>query len=217
MPLFLRLLGGIIACTAIGAVLLRWQVNGWGSIAWLLCAVLVTVIRQPYAKRTAGNTITETHAASTEKLLLGLVMIGGTFLPLLHLATGVLASANYTLPTWAPLIGVAALVPGLWLFWRSHDDLGRNWSVTTQIREDHSLTSQGVYERVRHPMYTAIWILCAVQPLFVHNGIAGFSGLVAFALLYFVRVPYEEAMMRERFGSAYEAYCARTGRLFPKF
>ena len=211
-----RTIAATAAFAAFAAVCWRWQTNGWGSLAWLASIILMVIIRTPFARQAAGNTIVETRAVTTERVLLTLVAIGGTFLPLLQLATGVLSIANYRVPDWVPFVGLALLVPGLWLFWRSHADLGRNWSVTTELREDHSLTTTGVYSRIRHPMYTAIWILFAAQPFFVHNWLAGWGGLMSFALLYFVRVTYEEAMMRERFGAAYDDYCRRTGRLLPK-
>jgi protein-S-isoprenylcysteine O-methyltransferase Ste14 len=34
--------------------------------------------------------------------------------------------------------------------------------------------------------------------------------------MWFIRVPQEEAMMRETFGKAYDDYCRRAGRLFPR-
>lgn len=216
MKALLRGIALLIFIVAIGAVVWRWRVNGWGSFGWLATIVLISVIRAPFAKQTATNTITETREARLERALLALVAIGGTFLPLLQLATGVLSFANYSLPSWATFIGVALLVPGGWLFWRSHADLGLNWSVTTELREDQSLTTNGVYAHVRHPMYAAIWILFGVQPLFVHNWIAGWSGVATFALMYFMRIRYEEAMMRDRFGAAYDDYCNTTGRLWPK-
>ena len=217
MKIVVRTIAATVALAAIAAVIWRWQTNGWGSLAWLASIVLMAVIRAPFARQTAGNTIVETRAVTTERVLLALVAIGGTLLPLVQLTTGVLSVANYRAPDWAPFVGLALLVPGLWLFWRSHADLGRNWSVTTELREDHSLTTTGVYTRIRHPMYTAIWMLFAAQPFFVHNWLAGWSGVLTFALMYFVRVSYEEAMMRERFGAHYDDYCRRTGRLLPKF
>ena len=55
-----------------------------------------------------------------------------------------------------------------------------------------------------------------MQPLLDHNWIAGFSAPIAFGIMYVIRVPYEEAMMRQKFGSAYDEYCERSGRLVPK-
>ena len=37
-----------------------------------------------------------------------------------------------------------------------------------------------------------------------------------FGLMYVIRTPNEEAMMRDQFGPEYDAYCAATGRLWPK-
>lgn len=205
----------IVFLGLMGLALWRWPINGWGSIAWLASMFAINIIRAPYAKANKANVVTEKTKATTEVVLLTLVSLGG-YVPLLHLATGWFAFANYTVPYWVPILGALALIPALYLFWRSHVDLGRNWSVTTEIREEHTLVTKGVYQKVRHPMYTAIWALFLTHPLLVHNWIAGFSAAIAFGIMYVIRVPYEEAMMREMFGQEYEDYCARSGRLVPK-
>lgn len=206
----------LVGLAIVALVIWRWPVNGWGSLVWVASMILIAVIRSPYAGRARANTITDKRAVMAERFLLALVAIGGTFLPLVHLASGAFSFANYSLPDWAVIAGALLLIPGFWLFWRSHADLGRNWSVTTELRKEHTLVTSGVYKRIRHPMYSALWLIFLTQPLFVHNWIAGFSGPLAFAFMYFVRVPYEEAMMRERFGEEYDAYCKRSGRLWPQ-
>jgi protein-S-isoprenylcysteine O-methyltransferase Ste14 len=127
-----------------------------------------------------------------------------------------LAFADYDLPevvVWGgTIIGVAAL----WLFWRSHVDLGRNWSISLEMREGHELITGGVYRRIRHPMYAALWLLSFAQGLLLQNWFAGWAALVAFASLYFVRVPREEQMMQTFFGENYQRYARRSGRLFPR-
>ncbi|MEM8634310.1 MAG: protein-S-isoprenylcysteine O-methyltransferase [Pseudomonadota bacterium] len=211
------MLGWMIAITFMIGVVLRWQINGWASLGWLAFIISISIIRAPHSKRNKSNIITEKKSVSVERVLLALVAIGGTFIPLIHLATGMLSFANYRLPDWAAIIGFILIVPTLWLFWRSHTDLGQNWSVTVEAREGHTLITNGVYGRIRHPMYTAIWMGFLLQPLFVQNWVAGFTGILSFGLMYLLRVPYEENMMREQFGESYEAYCSRTGRLLPKF
>ena len=52
------------------------------------------------------------------------VWLAGLVLPLIHLTTGLLAPADYLLPDWATAAGAALQIPVLWLFWRSHADLG---------------------------------------------------------------------------------------------
>ena len=64
-------------------------------------------------------------------------------------------------------------------------------------------------------MYAAIWLFSFAQGLLLENWLAGWAAFVAFGVMYFVRVPHEEQMMRERFGTAYRDYQQRTGRIFP--
>jgi protein-S-isoprenylcysteine O-methyltransferase Ste14 len=68
---------------------------------------------------------------------------------------------------------------------------------------------------VRHPMYSAFFLWGVAQALLLPNWVAGFSGLVGFAILYFLRVGQEERLMLDTFGEAYRAYMSRTARLVP--
>ena len=115
------------------------------------------------------------------------------------------------------ITGIVVYILSLYLFWKSHHDLGKNWSPTLEIREQHTLIIDGIYKKVRHPMYTSIWLWCIAQALLLPNYIAGFSGIISFALLYFLRVDNEEKMMLEQFGEDYEIYMQNTGRFLPKF
>jgi protein-S-isoprenylcysteine O-methyltransferase Ste14 len=105
---------------------------------------------------------------------------------------------------------------GLWLFWRSHADLGESWSVTLELNAQHRLVTRGVYSRVRHPMYASFFVLGIGQALLMANWIAGFAGLVATWLLVVVRLPHEEAMMIEAFGDEYRDYMRHIGSVVPR-
>ncbi len=108
------------------------------------------------------------------------------------------------------------MAAALWLFWRSHADLGPNWSVTLELRKGHQLVQRGVYRSIRHPMYASIWLFSMGQGLLLDNWLAGWSALASFAPLYFVRTPREEQMMCEFFGQEYRDYMRQTGRLLPR-
>jgi protein-S-isoprenylcysteine O-methyltransferase Ste14 len=125
-----------------------------------------------------------------------------------------LTFADYRLPILALSCGTTILVFALWLFWRSHADLGQNWSRTLELRHGHQLVQHGVYRSVRHPMYASILLWDLAQGLLLQNWLAGRSALVTFALLYSVRAPREEQMMCEFFGQEYRDYMRQTGRLF---
>ena len=85
-----------------------------------------------------------------------------------------------------------------------------------EIRQDHKLVTNGIYQRIRHPMYLSLWLLVIAQAMILPNYAAGFTGLLSFAILYFQRVGREERMMLKEFGADYERYVQMTGRLIPK-
>lgn len=195
--------------------LLRWRENGWGALVWLAACIAMFAIRMPHSLRNRDNIVVNARTDATEKLLLSAMFLAMMLLPLVHLATPLLAFADYRLPDWTTATGAALQIPFLWLFWRSHADLGRNWSPGLEVRDEHSLVTGGIYGRIRHPMYAAIWISALAQPLLIHNWIAGALVVPAFAAMWFLRIPREERMMADRFGAEWTAYCARTGRLWP--
>jgi protein-S-isoprenylcysteine O-methyltransferase Ste14 len=174
------------------------------------------VIRAPHIKVHQRAPIRANRKTWLDSSLFFAVGVGGFLVPLLYVFTPLLAFASYAIPLWIGVTGVALLALGDWVFWRSHKDLGRNWSPRLEIRESHRLVTEGIYRRIRHPMYSSIWLLVIAQAMILPNYVAGFSGLVPFALLYFLRVGKEEKMMGEDFGGEYEQYQRKTGRLFPK-
>ena len=155
-------------------------------------------------------------SALLEKLVMAATGIGVMLLPLIFVVTPWLDRFNYP-PHWiVRVLGIGVMADGLILFWRAHRDLGRNFSRTLEIHEGHQLVTDGVYRFRRHPIYAAIWKIALAQALLLPNWIAGLGGLIGFAAMYFLRLPKEEAMMRETFGPAYDAYALRTGRVFPR-
>lgn len=189
------------------------------SVAWAKAAVLVAtvamiVIRAPHGQRSRTVKVARSRRGRLEAALLTLAWIG-FFLPPIWTFSRVFSFADYPLHPAAFGAGVLLLAAGLWLLHRSHVDLGTNWSVTLEVREGHSLVTGGVYRRVRHPMYTALFLFSIGMALVLPNWVAGPAYLATFGLLYALRVGAEERMMRETFGREYDDYRARTTRLVP--
>lgn|GEM_PF-104422 len=185
------------------------------NLVFLVGFIAYLIIRGVFAQRTKSNEKLLSRAGAGDRTLIFIMFVGALLLPVVYLATPWLAFADYRLPAFAPWCGVALMVAALWLFWRSHADLGQNWSVTLELRNGHQVVRHGVYRRMRHPMYASIWLFGLAQGLLLENWLAGWSALVAFAPMYFVRVPREEHMMCEFFGQEYRDYMRQTGRLFP--
>lgn len=189
--------------------------NPWIAKAVVLAGTVVMVaIRAPHGRRSGSVKVAKSHKTPLETGLLVLAWVG-FFIPLIWIASSAFAFGEYTLRTGPLVAGVVCLVIGLWLFYRSHADLGTNWSITLEVRERHRLITKGVYRRIRHPMYSALVLYSAGQALVIPNWVAGPSNLIAFAVLFALRVRAEEKMMADEFGDEYIAYTTRTKRLVP--
>lgn len=181
-----------------------------GLIAWV-------PIRYPHQRRARRTKVVRDARTLADKLALAAATVGLAVIPILYVATGIPAAADYAFRPWMGWVGLVLELAFLVLFYQSHRQLGRNWSVSLEIRDDHRLVTDGLYRYVRHPMYSAFWLWGLAQLFLLPNWIAGPAGAVGVAILYVYRVPKEEAMMRQTFGSAYDDYAARTGRVFPRF
>ena len=189
--------------------------NPWIAKAVMLAATFATVaIRAPHGARSYRVKVARSFTTRQERVLMTMAWVG--FLaPLIWIVSPFLAFADFSLRPAPLAAGVVCLIVSLYLFHKSHVDLGTNWSPTLQVRESHRLVTEGVYRQVRHPMYTSLLLYALGQLLVVPNWLAGPSYLIVMATLVALRVPAEERMMLETFGDEYAAYKARTKRLVP--
>lgn len=190
--------------------------NPWfGKAAILGIIAAIAIIRAPFGRQSRKIAIAENHRGPRETLVLALAWLGSMIIPLLWVFSPLFAIADYPLNPVVFLAGVLVAASGLWLFRQSHVELGKNWSISLDLREGHQLVTSGLYRHVRHPMYTSIFLYALGQALVVPNWIAGPANLAAFLVLFAVRVQSEEQMMADKFGDQYRNYLAKTKRLIP--
>jgi protein-S-isoprenylcysteine O-methyltransferase Ste14 len=111
-------------------------------------------------------------------------------------------------------LGVTLIVAGLAFSVWARRHLGRNWSGTVQVKQDHQLICTGPYRFVRHPIYTGI-LLAFLGTAIVDGPWWGILAVVVGFGSFWRKLTLEERFMRETFGSAYEEYRARTAALIP--
>jgi protein-S-isoprenylcysteine O-methyltransferase Ste14 len=186
------------------------------EIAYWIAMLAEIIVRAPINQKRKKEPKKEQNVTTQEKIILGLLAVGGFFLPIIYSTTNWLSFADYTLPTWAGWLGVMVTIGAVIVFWRAHADLGLNWSPSLEIREKHELITRGIYQLIRHPMYASQWILVIAQPLLLQNWLAGFMNLLVFIPFYFLRVHAEEKMMLNSFGDQYREYMKKTGAVLPK-
>lgn len=185
------------------------------KIIWGLGCVAYFIIRYPHQRRARKTAVANRRDRVRERMLMLISYTGLFVIPLVYVLTDQPKLARYTFHPTQAWIGTVVLIAAMALLYRTHRDLGRAWSITLEIRDQHKLITRGIYETLRHPMYAAFWLWAISQALLLPNWIAGFSGIVGFGTLFFARVGHEERMMLETFGDEYRAYMARTYRLIP--
>lgn len=111
-------------------------------------------------------------------------------------------------------IGVGLTLAGMLFCVWARLTLGRNWSGTVALKQDHELITGGPYRLVRHPIYTGLLLAFLGTDL----GIAQTRAVVAFLLIliaFILKWRLEERWMHEQFGSAYADYAQRTPAIVP--
>jgi protein-S-isoprenylcysteine O-methyltransferase Ste14 len=110
--------------------------------------------------------------------------------------------------------GVVIVVVGLLFAIWARNVLGRNWSGTVTLKENHELIRSGPYRYVRHPIYTGLLIAFAGSAI-ARGEWRGLLALgIAFAALW-RKLKLEEEWMIETFGDAYRRYRDEVRALIP--
>ena len=182
---------------------------------WCVFVVLWGGLRYQPNRKSRRIRIKKTKKTPREYFSMCAATLGFGCLPAIWVFTDYLAYFDYQPRFWLLITAILGLIASLCLFRLTHKNLGKMWSHTVDLRENHKLITHGIYEKVRHPMYTAFWIWAFSSALLIPNWLTGFGSIMGFGTLYILRVKKEEQMMQEEFGQEYVSYMQRTKRLIP--
>jgi protein-S-isoprenylcysteine O-methyltransferase Ste14 len=142
------------------------------------------------------------------------LMFAGWLLAAPQVSTPILRERFIPYSPWTFAAAAAITAMGLLFSVWARRHLGRNWSGTVTIKEDHELITTGPYAIVRHPIYTGLLLGFVGSALAIgeYRGVLA-VGLALGSCLFKMRV--EERFMRERFGNAYSDYSRRVPALVP--
>jgi protein-S-isoprenylcysteine O-methyltransferase Ste14 len=115
---------------------------------------------------------------------------------------------------WPFWIGAAVTVAGLLFAIWARGYLGRNWSSSITIKQDHELITSGPYAVVRHPIYTGILAGFFGMAIAISQ-VRGFIVVALILFAYWTKLRIEERWMRSQFGETYAAYSRQTSALVP--
>jgi len=93
--------------------------------------------------------------------------------------------------------------------------MGKNWRMGVVPDETAELVTDGLYARIRHPIYafSVLLMLCsvAVIPTIPMAAVATIH-----TALMILKARNEERFLLRTYGKRYADYCRRTGRFFPR-
>ncbi len=144
-----------------------------------------------------------------------LLMIGTPVALLAAAAVAFLPWMTLPFPAVCVAVGMTLLVAGGVLRRYCFKALGRYFTGSVLVSEDQQIVQDGVYRLVRHPAYTAAFLM------FTGIGVA-LGSWISLAILFFVhcflygvRVAVEERALLNTLGEPYREYMSRTKRFIP--
>jgi protein-S-isoprenylcysteine O-methyltransferase Ste14 len=112
----------------------------------------------------------------------------------------------------AAVIAIAPALGSVLLIMSAVKTLGKEWSITARMVQDHKLATKGPYARVRHPIYTGMLVATGLA---ISHWIVLVAAIVVFAIGTWIRVRSEERLLRETFGAQFEEYARRVPAVIP--
>jgi len=175
-------------------------------VIWLAYWLVASVRTKPVQRR-------ESLGSRLSHIVL---LVAGMALLISRRHAGLLLTERF-LPAagWAFWLGAALVAAGLAFAIWARVHLAGNWSGTVTLKQNHSLTRDGPYRFVRHPIYTGILTAVLGTALVVGD----WRGLLALALvtLAFVRkIAIEERFLTDLFGEEYQRYRHEVPALIPR-
>lgn len=184
------------------------------AYGWLIPALWLTWLAI-WAAASVGTKRTVRQESLASRLAYHLPLLAGAVLfAIPHLGGGWLAARLLPRSALTFWIGTAAVAVGLGFAVAARAYLGRNWSGTVTLKQEHELIRTGPYRLVRHPIYTGM-LLAFVGTAVARGDACGLVALLLVIVSFLWKIGVEERFMVERFPQEYPAYKARTPALVP--
>lgn len=117
--------------------------------------------------------------------------------------------------SWITITGIVMIITGITFRALAVRYLGKYFTPTVQIKDDHQLITSGPYSIVRHPSYTGAFLAIVAGGVVLESLVGFIISCTAMIIAYYVRIGIEEKELTARFGNGYEAYKKNTKMIIP--
>lgn len=117
------------------------------------------------------------------------------------------------LKTVSQVIGVGAVLTGLAITVAGSNSLGKNLTPLPVPRDSATLTTDGMYKWMRHPLYTGLMLISVgIAAVLQDSTRALFAAALVVALSF--KAEFEEKQLLDKFGDKYVQYMKETKRFW---
>jgi protein-S-isoprenylcysteine O-methyltransferase Ste14 len=180
------------------------------QIMVIVVAGLVMMLTQPELRRREAK-----NCQSSDRWSVIAILIAGVIsqvLPILEWGYRQDGASGNSIVT---ALGLAMMVGGLTFRVWSIRTLGKFFTATVQIVEEHRVITAGPFRLVRHPSYLGAYLAITGSSVFLNSPISACISAVAMAAAYWLRISAEEKTLIQHFGRQYADYQKTTKMIVP--
>lgn len=116
--------------------------------------------------------------------------------------------------TYIGIFSIMFSVLGLVITIMARRSLAGNWSSSVTFKKDHELIQKGVYNYMRHPIYTGILLILIGSVLAIET-LGIMVGFIIFFITFWLKLRQEEELMTKHFSKEYLIYKRKVKALIP--
>jgi protein-S-isoprenylcysteine O-methyltransferase Ste14 len=143
------------------------------------------------------------------------LMIGSPLAVIAACAASYMPWLTIPYPVVAAALGTIMLIAGAVLRRYCFNALGKSFTGAVIVSQDQRIVQHGAYRFVRHPSYTAAFLMFTGIGLALGSWISVAILFFIHCYLYGIRVAVEEKALLETLGEPYREYMSRTKRFIP--
>ena len=117
--------------------------------------------------------------------------------------------------TWRILLGIALSLLGILAVQQALRHLDKQWRLDAALSADHQLIRTGPYTLLRHPIYSAMFLMVLGTGFLLARWPAILAGAVLHIAGTEIRIHAEEKLLRSRFGEEYEVWAHQVRAYIP--